>query len=367
VFSTLIDPNNELMTYIEGLRTEGPFSWPNWLSLRRMALSIIIINYKTAQLLIDCLSEIYKDPVATTFETIIVDNDSGDDSRQRITTAFPQVIWIQMDYNAGFSRANNAGIGICTGDAVLLLNGDTLPSGGTIGECYRRFRESDYVAVGVQLLNSDGSHQISGNYVMRGGLNYLLPLPFLGPLIKGLGQLAKLEKPHVPDKVAIANVDWINGAFLMVKKWAIDEAGAMDEDFFLYAEEAEWCGRLRKLGNIGLYGDLEVIHLQGGTATLVFGKDAKGYVNMYDRKGLQLMLSNFVRIRKQFGTGWFLFQLGCYAADIPVFFLGVLISRLVGKRLYSWTHFRQFSRNVGVIIGKSPAIIRNKPYFYKVI
>lgn len=331
-----------------------------------MALSIIIINYKTAQLLIDCLSELYKDPAAHAFEIIIVDNASGDDSRERLMAAFPQVIWHQMDHNAGFSRANNAGIRLSTGDTILLLNGDTLPRGETIAECYRRFSASGYVAAGVQLLNADGSHQISGNYFLKGGLNYLLPLPFLGTLVKKMGGLARVARPHVPGKVGAVEVDWINGAFLMVKKTAIEKAGPMDEDFFLYAEESEWCSRLRKTGKICLYGDLEVIHLQGGTATLVFGNDAKGYVNMYDRKGLQLMLSNFVRIRKQFGTGWFLFQLLCYIAEIPLFFFGVLLSRR-GRRLYTWAHFRQFCRNVGVIIAKSPVIIRNKPYFYKVI
>lgn len=332
-----------------------------------MALSIVQINFKTPQLNIDCLTQIYKDSEASSFEIIEVDNDSGDDSRQRIVGAFPQVKWLQLDYNAGFSRANNAGMRVATGDAILLLNGDTLPSGKAIAECYRRLMHSDYVACGVQLLNADGSHQISGNFAMKGGLNYLLPLPYLGSIIKRAGSLAGVGKPHVPDKVGTVEVDWINGAFLMVKRTAIDKAGMMDEDFFLYAEESEWCGRLRKEGKICLYGDLEVVHLQGGTATLVFGNDAKGYINMYDRKGLQLMLSNFVRIRKQFGAAWFLFQLGCYIVDIPVFFFGVLFSTLIGRRRYSWTHFRQFSRNVCRIIRKSPTIIRNKPYFYKVI
>ncbi len=153
----------------------------------------------------------------------------------------------------------------------------------------------------------------------------------------------------------------------MVKQEAIDKVGMMDEDFFLYAEESEWCGRLRKVGKICLYGDLEVIHLQGLTANLAFGSDGKGYVNIYDRKGLQVMLSNFVRIRKQFGVGWFLFQLLFYIFDIPVFFVGMLVSRLIGKTRYSWEQFRLYCRNVGVVIGKSGKIIRNKPYFYKVI
>lgn len=332
-----------------------------------MGLSIVLVNFKSPQLHLDCLTEIFKDPIASTFEIIEVDNNSGDDSRERIISAFPTVKWIQLDNNAGFSRANNAGIRVATGDAILLLNGDTLPRGGVIQESYRRLMESDYVACGVQLLNADFTHQITGNYVMKGGLNYLLPVPYLGSLVKKTGDLFKVKKPHVPDTVGTIEVDWINGAYLMVKKWAIDKEGIMDEDFFLYAEESEWCGRLRKAGKIGLYGDLEVVHLQGVTANLAFGSDGKGYVNIYDRKGLQLMLSNFVRIRKQFGAGWFLFQLLFYIADIPVFFLGVLLSRVGGKGRYTWTQFRQYCKNVWVVSSKSLIIIRNKPYFYKVI
>jgi GT2 family glycosyltransferase len=332
-----------------------------------MGLSIIIINYKTAQLLIDCLSELNRDPVAATFEIIVVDNASGDDSRERVTGVFPAVKWFEMAYNSGFSRANNAGMRIATGDCILLLNSDTLPRGEVVAECYRRLRQSDHVAAGVQLLNADGTHQISGNFVMRGGLNYLLPLPYLGSVFRWAGGLFGVKKPHIPAKVGTVEVDWINGAFLMVKREAIAAAGEMDEDFFLYSEESEWCGRLRKVGKICLYGDLEIVHLQGATATLLYGQDSKGYVNMYDRKGRQLMLSNFVRIRKQFGSGWFLVQLLCYIADVPVFFAGMLLSGLVGRRRYSWLHFRQFSRNVGLIIAMTPAIIRNKPYFYKVL
>jgi GT2 family glycosyltransferase len=332
-----------------------------------MALSIVLVNFKSPQLHIDCLAEIYKDPVASTFEIIEVDNNSGDDSRQRITSAFPAVKWVQLDSNAGFSRANNAGIRVSTGDTILLLNGDTLPRGRDIEGCYRRLLSSEYVACGVQLLNPDGTPQISGNYVMKGGLNYLLPMPYLGSAIGSMARWAKVKKPHVPGRGGIIEVDWINGAFLMVKREAMDKVGAMDEDFFLYAEESEWCGRLRKVGKICLYGDLEVVHLQGLTANLAFGSDGKGYINIYDRKGLQLMLSNFVRIRKQFGVGWFLVQLLFYILDIPVFLVGMIVSRLLGKPHYSWKHFRQYCSNVGFVISISPKIIRNKPYFYKVI
>jgi GT2 family glycosyltransferase len=332
-----------------------------------MALSIILVNYKSAQLQIECLTEIFKDPVASSFEIIDVDNNSGDDGRERIIESFRQVKWVQMAYNSGFSRANNAGMRVATGDTILLLNGDTLPRGAVIDECYQRLRRSEYVACGVQLLNADGSHQISGNYAMKGGLNYLLPLPYLGSFVKWLGDRFRISKPHVAETVGTTEVDWINGAFLMVKKEAIDKAGMMDEDFFLYAEEPEWCARLKKTGGIALFGDLQVIHLQGAVSDSTLGPSGKGYFNLFDQRGRQIMVSNFVRIRKQFGVRWFLIQLVFYIFDIPVFFFALLLSGLAGEARYTWGQFRQFCRNVGVVIRKSPHILRNKPYFYKVI
>jgi len=331
-----------------------------------MLLSIIIINYKSAELVLDCLRSLLGDQDNPLFEVIVVDNASGDDSRQKIMSAFPGVHWIAMDHNGGFARGNNEGIRRSHGDTVLLLNGDTLPSPDSVRECYRRLATSEYVAAGVQLLNADGSPQISGMYVMKGGLNYLLPLPWLGSLLKSVASSVGVKKPHVPDasgaNTTPVDVDWINGAFLMVKRPAIDKAGLLDEDFFLFAEEAEWCSRIKKTGHLCIFGDLHVVHLQGETTNQEFGSEGKGYYNFYDRKGLQVMLSNFVRIRKQFGVGWFFVQLLVYLADIPVFLLGLAFS----KR-YSLAQWLAFCKNLGTILRLTPTIIRNKPYFYKVL
>jgi GT2 family glycosyltransferase len=348
-------------------------------------LSIIIVNYKSAVLVLDCLHSLYGGGGGEyPFEVLVVDNASCDDSQQRITSVFPRVIWIPVNYNAGFARANNEGIRRSAGDAVLLLNGDTLPHASTITQAYHRLMDSPFIAAGVQLLNPDGTPQISGMYVMKGGLNYLLPLPYLGTLIKKAGQLAKVKKPHVagvgetgsatPGSGGAAippspiEVDWINGAFLMVRKNAIEKAGLLDEDFFLYAEEAEWCSRLKRTGPLCLFGDLNMVHLQGETANQEFGSTGKGYYNLYDRKGLQIMLSNFVRIRKQFGVGWYLIQLLFYLIGILFFLFGVICSALFSKTpRYSFSQFLRYSKNVAVIVRLSPVIIRNKPYFYKVL
>jgi GT2 family glycosyltransferase len=334
-----------------------------------MALSIIIVNYKTPGLLVDCLRTVFTGRETIGMEVIVVDNASGDNSREIVITAFPQVKWIPLSYNAGFARANNEGIRQSTGDVVLLLNSDTLNEDNAIENCYCKFIDSPYVACGVQLLNADRTPQISGNYFMKGGLNYLLPLPYLGNFIKWLGNRVKVEKPNVPDSDALVEVDWINGAFLMVKKTAIEKAGLLDEDFFLYAEEAEWCSRLRNTGKLSVYGQYKVIHLQGESANEAFGSSGKGYYNLYDRKGLQIMLSNFVRIRKQFGAAWYLVQLAFYTFAIPVFYIAGFIDNLVRLR-NPFAHFSmatKFAANVGRIWRFTATILANKPYFYKVL
>jgi hypothetical protein len=118
-----------------------------------------------------------------------------------------------------------------------------------------------------------------------------------------------------------------------------------------------------------IYGQLHVVHLQGASANETFGSEGQGYYNLYDRKGLQIMLSTFVRIRKQFGVGWFLFHLACYLLEVPVFLAGVWVSRVFhGRRArYTFFQFRQYCKNFRIVLGKSLIIIRNKPYFYKVL
>jgi GT2 family glycosyltransferase len=332
-------------------------------------LSIIIVNYRSTQLLMDCLQSVFQSSSAANTELIVVDSFSQDGGEKIIKEKFPQIRWIQLDYNAGFARANNAGIRSASGEIVLLLNPDTLIEGNAIEECFRRLLRSDYVATGVQLLNADRSPQITGNYFMKGGLNHLMSLPYMGRLIRWMGYALKVKKTNVAKAEGAVEVDWINGAFLMVKRSAIAKAGILDEDFFLYSEEIEWCSRLRKQGKLCVYGDLNVIHLQGESANDAFGSGDKGYRNLSDKKGLQIMLSGFVRIRKQFGVGWFLFHLAAHLFTIPVYFIITLLRTIIilqgGKA--EWNSFFGFSKNVFRVCGDFFSILRNRPHFYKVL
>ncbi|MBO9631759.1 MAG: glycosyltransferase family 2 protein [Chitinophagaceae bacterium] len=331
--------------------------------------SIIIVNYKTPRLLADCLRTVFAQPTSDPFEVIVVDNASGDDSQSLICTEFPQVKWVQMQYNAGFARGNNEGMKQASGDVFLLLNSDTLISDNAIGNCYRTFITTDYVACGVQLLNADGSPQISGAYFMKGGLNHLLALPYLGGLIKFAGNLVKVKKPSLMDASTTIEVDWINGAFMMVKRTAVDRAGMMDEDFFLYAEEIEWCSRLYKIGKLAIFGQYNIVHLQGETANETFGSNSKGYQQLYDRKGFQIMISNFLRVRKQYGAGWYLLLLCSFTFAVPVYFIVGLIDNLLHLR-NPFRHFGLASKlaaNVGRCWMYAPKMLSKKPWFYKVL
>jgi GT2 family glycosyltransferase len=331
-------------------------------------LSIILINYYAEQLLEDCLHTLYGDKGSSRFEVIVVDNSPGDGARETLAAKYSSLRWITMKTNEGFARANNAGIKASSGDAVLLLNTDTLKHDNAISECYRLLMESEYMAAGVQLLNADGSPQISGNFVMKGGLNYLMQLPYIGSVVRWTGLKAGVAKTNLAQaKQAVTEVEWINGAFLMVKRTAIEKAGLMDEDFFLYHEESEWCSRLKRIGKLCIFGDLQVVHLEGQSTSKAFGSVTTGHSNLSDKKGYQLMLSMFVRFRKEFGLGWFLFHLLFYTTMIPIIVVCAVVHALISFSLRPVTQAIGFAANTLKCWQFVITILRNKPYFYKVL
>jgi GT2 family glycosyltransferase len=155
----------------------------------------------------------------------------------------------------------------------------------------------------------------------------------------------------------------------MVKKQIVKQTGLMDEDFFLYAEEIEWCSRLASSGTLCIYGDLHIIHLVGETITASTNSNDKSYTNLFDKKGGQLILSNHLRIRKQYGILWFLFQLLNYTLATLLFFICSFTNHL----FHFENPFKDFNkaiglaRNVKLVWAHLYIIILNKPHFYKVL
>ena len=220
-------------------------------------LSIIIVNYKTPSITVDCIESIYKQNSTLNFEIIVVDNDSQDNSEAFVTEKFTEVIWINNQSNEGFGRANNLGIKKSKGEFILLLNSDTIIIDNAIQNALSRLK-SDCDNTGIitcQLINKDGSLQKSfytKNASFKEILSYNLFYDYF---------FRSSKKNDSNDIMAI------HGAFMMFEKEKIDKFGYFDQDFFMYAEEFEWCFRLLKNGlKLKIYNDVTIFHLEEGSS-----------------------------------------------------------------------------------------------------
>ena len=318
----------------------------------------------------NCIESIVQQTIPGSYEIIVVDNDSRDEAKEKILAKYKEVEWVEMGYNAGFARANNAGIQIAKGNFVLILNADTIILNGAINKSIELLKNyPGAVGGGVQLLNTDGTTQISGAHFIKGGLNTLLPLPYLGKLIRYLGYKFKSTVPSVQDVQQDVEVDWVVGAYMLIKKEALVKAGLFDEDFFMYAEEIEWCARLRKQGKLVLFAAPAITHIGGGTSGEYYStEETENGKNLWNKKGRQIIVSNMLRIRKQFGTGWYLMIISFYIFEVPLFAICLLMEKIIhpGTTRYSWKNVRDYAGNMAILLKYFFKIIQNKKYFYKV-
>ena len=334
-----------------------------------MDVSIVIINYKSAHHVINCIRSIYDETHDHGVEIIVVDNNSEDNSKQLICDIFPQVVWVQMKYNAGFARGNNAGIKVAVGKFILLLNGDTIILDRAIDKTTTWLQQrTEAIACGVQLLNEDGSYQISGAHFKTGGLNLLLPLPYFGDLVRWAGRRFKTKIPSIERVENEMEIDWIVGAFIMVRSDILRLGELLDEDFFMYAEEIEWCSRLKQHGKLYLLSVPKVVHLGGGASGDYYKTDEnQNSKNLWNKKGAQILVSQFLRIRKQYGIFWLLILTTFFLLEIPVFAAGLLVSRLAAtKGKHNSSQLLGYIKNMRLVVTYLPKIIKNRPYFYKV-
>jgi GT2 family glycosyltransferase len=264
-----------------------------------------------------------------------------------------------MGYNAGFARACNKGIEASKGDTVLLLNPDTYFTDNSLVACYNNLMTSNAIASGVQLYTPEGLPQYSASHFIRGGLNYLLKIPIWGSILKKLASIANVAKPSLDKAVGTMQVGWISGAFLMAKKEAIDKAGMLDDSFFLYGDEVEWCYRLGKIGTLELYGNLSVVHLEGVNISNASGSEVNDYNYLYDKKGLQLMVSNHLLVRKVYGIHWCLFH-------YFNFMWGAIIC-LIANPFNQKKNALRFMANCLRLTTWMPAILLNVKKLYKVL
>jgi len=245
-------------------------------------LTISIVSYNTKALLNNCLDSIYKNIKNISFEVIVVDNNSTDGTIEMLEEKFPRIKLIKNKENVGFAKANNQAILKSRGKYFLLLNSDTVVLPGSI-EKMMEFMDSNLEAgaVSCRLIFPDGSPQPWINVYSNMGTNLwiiLLRIFQVKRLISKPGWrrfLIKYFKRILGKAInsyfdcyrngqVIREVDFGSGACLLVRREVIEKVGLLDENFFMYYEDADWCIRIKRAGwKIYFLSNVKIIHYEG--------------------------------------------------------------------------------------------------------
>ena len=263
-----------------------------------MKLSIIIINYNTFAMTCDCLREIYTTNWDFDFEVILVDNASSECDPDNFTLEFPLINLIKSSENGGFARGNNLGIAVAQGEYLLILNSDTLNLEAGINRCVSymdsRNMEHDLAGVGCRILSPDGGMQRSAfDYRTH---SYSIALN--NSVVSFVASQLNFSKYRKDDYVQAMHekehaVQSMLGAFILLRKDAVEKSKPFDPDFFMYCEEIEWGYRINDHGYRLMYiPDVSITHIGGGSTS----QPAKKVIN--DK---QFHLSVLLLIFKQDG------------------------------------------------------------------
>ena len=231
-----------------------------------MDLSIIIVNWNSAEYVRKCLLSICSDSIDIDYEIIVVDNASYDQCRSIIKSEFPDVCFVQSKENIGFARANNLGYEHSNGDVLLFLNPDTEVCNQAIYKMYNALKSTkDAGGIGCKLLNSNKSLQTSCVQPFPTLLNQILDVEFLklaAPSLKLWGM-----NPLYQSDLSLSTVQVVSGACLMIKRSVFQAIDKFSIDYFMYTEDIDICFKIHQAGyKIYYLNDAKVVHHGGGSS-----------------------------------------------------------------------------------------------------
>ncbi|HTR98214.1 MAG TPA: glycosyltransferase [Bacteroidota bacterium] len=229
-----------------------------------MTLSVIIVNYNVRQFLENALASVSRALEGIDGEVFVVDNASSDGSAEMVRAKFPRVCLIESERNVGFARANNMALRRARGEFLLLLNPDTVVQEDTFSVMLRFFADvPDAGLAGCKILNPDGTFQLP--------CRRSFPTPWVA-FTKIFGLSALFPKSRLFGRYNLTYLDEdetypveaIGGAFMMLRREAYEKAGGLDESFFMYGEDLDWCYRIGQAGYRVYYVHAtKIIHFKG--------------------------------------------------------------------------------------------------------
>lgn len=239
---------------------------------QRPDVSVVIVSWNVRDLLQQTLETLYRESRHVSFETVVVDNGSTDGSVELVRESWKQVRLISLPENRGFAVGNNIGFNEARGRYILLLNSDTIVLPTTLpGMVSFLDQHPETGCVGARHLNPDGTLQRSiDNFpsLLNDFLSYseLHRLSVLQPFLRR-------RFPWWSEHDQVRDVDWVNGACMMVRSEVIAQLGGLDEGYFIYAEEIDWCYRMIQAGwRVSFTPEAEIIHLGGQAMNRVADK-----------------------------------------------------------------------------------------------
>jgi GT2 family glycosyltransferase len=231
-----------------------------------MSISVVIVSWNAKSYLLKCLQSIVEQRHDDLIEVIVVDNASTDGSPEAVNEHFPAVTVIRNPDNYGFARANNIGIAATTGDYLMLVNSDV----EVRPDCFRKmvaYMEShaEVGILGPKIVGTNGKTQRScmGYPSLWNTFTRALALDSMFPGSARFGGQLLTYWGHDD----IRSVGVINGCFWMVRRAAMDQVGLLDERFFIYGEDVDWCKRFNTGGwKVTFYPDAEALHYGGASS-----------------------------------------------------------------------------------------------------
>ena len=267
-----------------------------------MDLSVVIVNYQTYELTKNAINSIFDYEYPFSLEVIVVDNASEDDSLLKLKKYFnDKVKFIASAENNGFAAGNNQALKIANGRYVLLLNSDTVVWENTLETIYNYMEQhTDVGAAGCRVLLENGELDKACKRTFPNIKNSFFRLFHIPTASKD----KNYNLNDLPDD-EIYEIDCLTGAFMFIRKEALDEIGFLDETFFMYGEDIDLCFRIKQAGwKIIYYGKSKITHLKGSSSKKQKSKLIYEFYHamyIYYNKHLACESSFFVNIVVYFG------------------------------------------------------------------